>query len=96
MMDVLLRKLCSRKLWMALAGVITGIAMVFGVEESAVATIAGGVTALFLVVSYFFFDGIIDADAAKTAADQVRYAVELGSEKAVKPTFTGSSCGWTH
>lgn len=51
-------KLTSRKFWMAVAGIITSLAVCLGcdVDPQATATIAGGLFALYIVV-----EGIIDA-----------------------------------
>ena len=45
------QKLKSRKLWAAIVGVIMGVAMVFGLDEGNITTIAGAVTALVSVVT---------------------------------------------
>ena len=75
------RKLASRKLWMAVAGVVTGIAMALGVEESAVGAVAGAVTACVSVASYVLAEGRVDAAGAQAGALQVRRALEaLGGE----------------
>ena len=34
------RKLSSRKLWAAVAGIVTGLAMVFGLDENTISTVA--------------------------------------------------------
>ena len=59
-MQVLLNKLCSRKFWMAAAGVFTGLALAFGVEESAISTVAGAVTTLASVLAYIGMEGRVD------------------------------------
>lgn len=76
-MKTFIQKLSSRKLWLALAGVVTGLAMVFGVDEGAVATVAGAVTAVVSVVTYVTTEGRIDAAAVKTAVENVQDAAEL-------------------
>ena len=43
-MQNFLKKLTSRKFLAALAGVATGLAMVFGVDETTISTVAGAVT----------------------------------------------------
>lgn len=43
-MQTFIRKITSRKFLAALAGVATGLAMVFGVDETAISTVAGAVT----------------------------------------------------
>ena len=45
------RKLSSRKLWAATAGVVTGLAMVFKLEESTISSAAGAVVLMASVVS---------------------------------------------
>ena len=35
-MNNMVRKLSSRKLWAAVAGVVTGLAMVFGLDETVI------------------------------------------------------------
>ena len=51
MMKELQRKLGSRKLWLALAGVFTGVALAFGVESSEINTVTGAVTAVLSVAA---------------------------------------------
>lgn len=69
------QKLKSRKLWAAVVGVIMGVAMVFGLDENTITTIAGAVTALVSVVTYIVAEGKIDADAVKNAAQQAQDAL---------------------
>ena len=78
-MNDLLRKLSSRKFWMAAAGVVTGIAMAFGIDSGAVATIAGAVTAVVSVVTYVVTEGRVDAQSVKTAVESVQNAVDLAT-----------------
>ena len=59
-MKDLMRKLTSRKLWLALAGIFTGVALAFGVDGSEVSTVAGAVTALVSVVTYVMTEGAVD------------------------------------
>lgn len=66
-MSEIIRKLSSRKLWMAIAGVVTGIAMALGVEGSDITTVAGAVTALISVVTYIITEGKVDAESVKNA-----------------------------
>lgn len=57
----MLQKLTSRKFWMAAAGVLTGVALAFGVDQDAIATVAGAVTTLASVVAYIAAEGKVDA-----------------------------------
>ena len=62
-MQNFLKKLTSRKFLAALAGVATGLAMVFGVDETSISTVAGAVTTVASVVSYILSEGMVDAAA---------------------------------
>ena len=66
-MNEILRKLSSRKLWMAIAGVATGIALALGVDTNEIGTVAGAVTALVSVVTYIAVEGKVDAESVKNA-----------------------------
>ena len=65
------RKLSSRKLWAAIAGVVTGLAMVFKLDESTISSVAGAVVSVASVVSYIITEGKVDAESIKkTMGDQ--------------------------
>ena len=64
-MGKFIQKLTSRKLWVALAGVATGIAMILGVDSSEITNVAGAVTALSSVIVYIITEGKIDAESVK-------------------------------
>lgn len=64
------RKLSSRKLWAAVAGVFTGLAMAFGLDENTVNTVAGAVVSVVSVVAYILAEGKIDAEAAGNERDE--------------------------
>ena len=76
-MDVLLRKLSSRKLWAAFAGVVTGLAMVFGLDETVISTVAGAVVSLMSLVTYIVTEGKIDAEAVKNTVEDVKDVVDV-------------------
>ena len=59
------RKLSSRKLWAAVAGIITGLAMVFHLDESTISSVAGAVVSVASVVSYIITEGKVDAESVK-------------------------------
>jgi len=59
------RKLSSRKLWAAIAGVVTGLAMVFKLDESTISSVAGAVVSMASVVSYIITEGKVDAEGVK-------------------------------
>ena len=55
------RKISSRKLWAAVAGVVAGLAMVFGLDESYITDVAGAVVSLASLVTYIVTEGKVDA-----------------------------------
>ena len=71
-MQNFLKKLTSRKFLAALAGVATGLAMVFGVDETTISTVAGAVTTVASVVSYIMSEGMVDAAAVGAGKDKGR------------------------
>lgn len=78
-MKEFLKKLTSRKFLAALAGIVTGLSMIFGLDENIITTVAGAVTALGSVVVYVAAEGKIDAEAVKQAlleAEKAKDALE--------------------
>lgn len=81
--QTVLRKFASRKLWMAIAGVATGVAMALGVETSDVSTVAGAVTAIVSVVTYIVTEGKVDAVGVAQAVTATQDAVEVVTDENV-------------
>ena len=73
-MQEIIRKLTSRKLWLAIAGVATGVSMALGVDASDIHAVAGAVTALVSAVSYIYVEGKVDAARVKNAAEAAQEA----------------------
>ena len=71
------RKLSSRKLWAAIAGIVTGMSMVFGLDENTISTVAGAVVSVASVVAYIMAEGKVDAESVKNAVEVVQDAVEV-------------------
>lgn len=65
----IIRKFTSRKLWLAIAGVATGIAMILGVQASEIADIAGGVISVLSALTYIVVEGKIDAERVKSTTE---------------------------
>ena len=72
----ILQKLSSRKLWMAIAGIATGIAVALGADSTEIGTITGAVTALISAVTYIIVEGKVDAEGVKTTIIEVQEAVD--------------------
>lgn len=70
------RKLSSRKLWAAVAGIVTGLAMVFGLDEGTISSVAGAVVSVASVVAYIITEGKVDAESVKKAVEDVQDAAE--------------------
>ena len=76
-MSNFIRKLTSRKLWLAIAGIATGIFIALGGDASEIETVAGAVTALVSAVSYIIVEGRVDAESVKVTIEAVENAVEV-------------------
>ncbi len=59
------RKLTSRKLWVALAGFVSGLILALGGGESAAETVSGCILQGASVLGYLFAEGLTDTAAAK-------------------------------
>ena len=74
-MSNIIQKLTSRKFWLAIAGVATGVAMALGVDATEISSVAGAVVALFSCVTFIVVEGRIDAEAVKIAVECTQEAV---------------------
>lgn len=88
-MGNIIKKLSSRKLWMAIAGVATGVAMALGVDSTEITSIAGGVVALISCVTYIVTEGKIDAEGVKNTIIEVQEAVDTITGQTVISGFGG-------
>lgn len=91
----MIKKLTSRKLWLAIAGVATGIAVALGANSGDVQTIStavqtgiGCITALISAVTYIKTEGKIDAASVEKAGTAVQQATEAA--QSVVDTLNGS------
>lgn len=76
----MIQKLCSRKLWMAIAGIVTGIAIIFGVDTTEINVISGAVLSVVSVVTYIVTEGKIDAEGVKNAIIDVEEVFDMLEE----------------
>ena len=72
----MIQKLTSRKLWMAIAGVATGVAMALGADSSEITTVAGAITALISAVTYIIVEGKVDAESVKNTIIALQEATD--------------------
>lgn len=55
------RKLTSRKFWLAVVGLVTGLLMAFKVDAETVDTISGVIMSAASVIAYIIGEGLADA-----------------------------------
>lgn len=65
------RKLSSRKLWLAVAGFISGLILAFGGAESTASTVSGCILQGAAVIGYLLAEGLTDAEGVKSAGSVV-------------------------
>lgn len=63
------RKLTSRKLWLAVAGFVTGLIVAFNGSAEVAETVSGCIMSGAAVVGYILGEGLTDAAAIKAAKD---------------------------
>ena len=59
------RKLTSRKFWLAIVGLVTGILAAFHLDEQTVTQVSGIIMAAASVVAYIIGEGLADAGNAE-------------------------------
>lgn len=83
------RKLSSRKLWAAAAGVVTGLAMVFGLDQEVISTVAGAVVSVASVIAYIITEGKVDAQGVSGVITDIQKAVDAVQGTGVVVSVTG-------
>ena len=76
-MENLIRKLSSRKLWAAVAGVVSCLSLVFVLDGDVITAVSGAVVSLASVITYIITEGKIDAEAVKNAVEDIQEAKEV-------------------
>ena len=67
----------KKKLITMILGIVSGLAIAFGLDQSEISSVAGAVVAVGSVISYMIAEGKIDVERIKTAADSVNEVLEL-------------------
>ena len=75
-MKDIVRKLTSRKFWMALAGFISGLLVAFGETAETAETVAGLIMSGATVLGYLLAEGLTDAAVAGNVITVEGIAVE--------------------
>lgn len=86
-MKTLKDKLTSRKFLAALAGLVSGLAMVFGLDESIISQVSGAVVSVASVIAYIITEGKIDTAAVGQAAEDVAEAVDSVMNSVTTTTY---------
>ncbi len=63
------QKLTSRKFWIAIVGIIVGIAAAFGIRDNDYAQIAGVITSIASAISYVVGEAIVDKSRLEANKD---------------------------
>ena len=69
--DFIIRKLTSRKLWMALAALVSGMIVAFGGEKTTAETVSGVILQGAAVIGYLLAEGLTDAANANVSVSIV-------------------------
>ena len=73
-MKKLINKFTSRKFLAAVVGIISGLAIVFGVDENAISSVSGAVLAGASLITYIVTEGRIDAQSVAAAIEKLQDA----------------------
>lgn len=71
-------KLTSRKFWMAIIGLVSGLLLAFKVDAQTVETVSGVIMSAGSVIAYIIGEGL--ADAAHVADGEIWYEVDDPAE----------------
>ena len=63
----IIRKMTSRKFWIAVAALVSGLILAFGGRESTAQTVSGVILQAAAVIGYMLGEGLADAAAAPPA-----------------------------
>lgn len=74
----IIRKLTSRKLWVAVAGLVSGLILAFGGAEETAVTVSGVILQAAAVIGYLVAEGL--SDAASNKAPVIMEGIELVDE----------------
>ena len=80
MKDNIIRKLMSRKFWLAVIGFITPLLLAFGVAESTAAQVAAIIMAGADVLGYLLAEGLTDAAGAVNVISPPGNYVEINKK----------------
>lgn len=65
-----IQKLTSRKLWVAIAGFVSGLVVALGGDESTAQTVSGCIMSGASVLGYLLAEGLVDANRTYKKEDE--------------------------
>ncbi len=74
------QKLSSRKFWIAVVGVVVGIAAAFGIKDNDYAQIAGLITTIISSISYIVGETIVDKSRLESSKGETDTAEPAQTE----------------
>lgn len=66
----IVRKLTSRKFWLAVVALVTGLLAAFNVDAGTIEKVSGIIMAGASVVAYIIAEGLVDAEGKKIQGDE--------------------------
>lgn len=66
----IVRKLTSRKFWLAVVALVTGLLAAFNVDAGTVEKVSGIIMSGASVVAYIIAEGLVDAEGKKIQGDE--------------------------
>lgn len=67
----------NKKIITMILGIVSGLAISFGLDQSEVSAVAGAVVAVGSVISYMVAEGRIDVERIRNAADAVNDVIDI-------------------
>ena len=67
----------KKKIITMILGIVSGLAIIFGIDQGEVSTIAGAVVSVVSVAGYLFAEGRIDVERIKNAAVDLNEALDV-------------------
>jgi inner membrane protein involved in colicin E2 resistance len=67
----------KKKILTAIIGLLSGLAIIFGVDQGDISTLSGALVSIVSVAGYLIAEGKIDVERIKNAAEDVNEAIEV-------------------
>lgn len=67
----------KKKIMTAIIGILSGLAIIFGVDQDDVSTVSGALVSIVSVAGYLIAEGKIDIERIKNVAEGVNAAIDV-------------------